>query len=368
MYGANKSLCQLMIELKNDYSITPIVLLRSKGDICNYLDDHKIRYIVSHFYWWVYEGSGIKNRLHNIVKLIRNYSRINKIASLIKNEKIDLVYSNSITINIGVFLSKKLHCLHIWHIRESLEQFSLKLSLGSFFSKIFLKQGTEKYISISDFITQSFTKLLPLDKVEKIYNGILIDTDKQKNIEYEGLLNICITGIVGEQKNQLEAIKALKILIKDKGYSNIKLHIFGNSKADYLKVLEDYTISNDLSNSIIFHGHIAHLNDVLNNMHLGLVCARDEAFGRVSVEYMLNHLPIIASRSGANEELVKEGLNGTLYDLYNIEELVEKIELFIKNPKLLQSMGASAYSYALENFNSHKNTKAIYKIISTILN
>ncbi len=368
MYGANKSLCQLMAELKENYNITPIVLLRGKGEICNYLDDHNIRYIVSHFYWWVYEGRGVKNRLHNVVKQIRNFSRIKKIVTLIQHEKIDLVYTNSITINLGCFLSKKLHRPHIWHIRENLIAYHFKLSLGNFLSKQLLKNGAHKYILISDYLVRAYSNLLPPNKINRIYNGLSILPKRANKNNISKVLNICMIGIVSEQKNQLEAIKALKVLIKEKGHTNIYLHILGGTKGDYLKLLNNYIKKNDLSDSVFFHGHIAHSNDVLNTMHFGLVCARDEAFGRVSVEYMINHMPIIASRSGANEELVKESLNGTLYDLYNINDLVDKIEVFINNPKLLKTMGAAAYKHAQENFTSKKNTDAVYEIISEVLN
>ncbi len=78
---------------------------------------------------------------------------------------------------------------------------------------------------------------------------------------------------------------------------------------------------NELSTYILYHGHLKEVNPILNTMNLGLMCSRDEAFGRVTIKYMLNCLPVIASQSGANEELVKDGFNGTLYNLSAAEEL-----------------------------------------------
>lgn len=40
-------------------------------------------------------------------------------------------------------------------------------------------------------------------------------------------------------------------------------------------------------------------------MNLGLLCGRDEAFGKAIIECMLNRLSVIASQFGENTEIVK---------------------------------------------------------------
>ncbi|MDO9153193.1 MAG: glycosyltransferase, partial [Paludibacter sp.] len=85
-------------------------------------------------------------------------------------------------------------------------------------------------------------------------------------------------------------------------------------------------------------------------------------------EYMLYGLPVIASQSGANEELVQDGENGLIYKLYDAEELADKIEYFIKNPNQLETMGAYAQGYARNNFSSEQNTSAIYGVIEELVN
>jgi glycosyltransferase involved in cell wall biosynthesis len=47
-------------------------------------------------------------------------------------------------------------------------------------------------------------------------------------------------------------------------------------------------------------------------MNIGLMCSRDEAFGRVTIEFMLHKMPVIASNSGANPELVINRINGDI--------------------------------------------------------
>lgn len=367
MYGANQSLCKLIIELKEKYDINPIVLVPSFGEICNVLAQNNIKYNVSHYYWWVNENDGIFQKLLNIRKQFRNLFRVSELVSLLKNENIALVYSNSITINIGYFLSKKLHCQHIWHIRESLEHFRFKFSLGVLFSQKFLKKGADKYIVISDFIQKSYINLLPPEKTVRIYNGVSIDFENKRisNV-YDKNINLCCLGVLCEQKNQLYILKAIKIL-KENGCENIILHLIGNAKKNYLEELEQYITHHSLECNVIIHGHKSNINELLSTMNLGIMPSNGEAFGRVTIEYMLHKIPIIASESGANTEIISDGFNGFLFKLNDEKELANKIAYYMNQPSELERMGNIAFDYAKTNFSSKKNTQAIHQIIQELL-
>jgi len=82
---------------------------------------------------------------------------------------------------------------------------------------------------------------------------------------------------------------------------------------------------------------------------------------------MLHEIPVIVSKSGANEELVQDGQNGLLYELYNAIELAQKIEYFIENPLQRATMGVFAKEYAERNFSSGQNTESIYAIIEELV-
>ncbi|MEA5141177.1 glycosyltransferase family 4 protein [Arcicella rigui] len=367
MYGANQSLCKLILELKNDYNISPVVLVPSHGPICDFLEDNDIKYYISHFYWWVNADTGIFQMLLNFRKQIINLMRVPRLARLVKNDGIDLVYSNSITINVGYFLSKKLQCPHIWHIREAMEQINLRFSLGLKLSKKILKVAANQYIVISDFINKAFNDLLPDEKVKRIYNGISIDLEyKRINNMFDENINICCVGLLCEQKNQFNILEAIKIL-KEKGKSNVRLHLIGTAKKLYLEELELYINQQGLKSNVILYGHQKNVNKLLVGMNLGIMPSRDEAFGRVSIEYMLHKMPVIASKSGANEEIIKSGVNGFLYKLNDAEELAQNLAYYLDKPSELDRMGEIAFNYAKENFSSSQNTQAIYQVIHNLI-
>jgi len=284
-----------------------------------------------------------------------------------KNENIDLVYSNSIVINIGHFISEKLQKPHIWHIREAIKSYNLKFTLGDSFARKFLNVGADKYIVISDFIKESYLDLLPHNRIKRIYNGVsfILDKPRKSNTISENI-NLCCVGIICKEKNQLDILIAIKIL-KERGKGNVILHLVGGAKEDYLAELQQFISINSLEGNVIMHGHQTNVNEIVSTMNVGIMPSIGEGFGRVSVEYMLHKMPVIANNSGANVEIIINGLNGFLYNKNDAVQLANNIEYFIDNPIEMERMGKIAYDFAELNFSSKQNSKSIHQVIHELL-
>lgn len=140
-----------------------------------------------------------------------------------------------------------------------------------------------------------------------------------------------------------------------------------NNSNDYQASLENYSEANGLVGMAHFVGHRDQIYDGLRKMNLGVVTARDEAFGRVTIEYMLMKMPVIGSRSGATPELIREGITGELYELGDVTALADLIEGYIKHPELLASQGEAAYLDATERFSAENNAERIYERIVDVL-
>ena len=365
-YGAAKSMLALILDLRERYGVESIVLLPSNGPLCEELKSHNIKYYVSHYYWWVNDNKGIFQYLLNKRKQLLNLYKINKIYNLLKEERIDVVYSNSVTINIGMFLAKKMKLPHVWHFRESLVQFNLSLSLSLSLSKYLLIQPINSaYIMISEYMMRYYRSYLPTERMNCIYNGVSLPANinrVESNVVKKTLKLACV-GVVCEQKNQLELLKAINIL-KQKNIL-VEVYIIGTHKKEYLKLLTDYVTQNELTDRVHFIGHVDNVWDVLHDMNIGVVCARDEAFGRTTIEFMLMHMPVIVSNSGANPELIAEK-TGMIYELGDEQMLASHIESYYNHPKQITSDGDNAYEHAVKHFSKNQNTDNIYNLIQSI--
>lgn len=365
-YGANKSLLTLMCLLRERHGITPLVLLPSEGPMCKVLEQVGIEYKVSHYYWWVNDNHGIFQWLLNKRKQLRNYCRIQELCKLFANKKIDLVYTNSVCVNVGYFMAKRIGLPHIWQARESLSMFNL--SLSHFVSrKIWADTVNKCYIMISDSMMSFYSKYLPVNRMVRVYNGVSLPEGVariNKNIINKRLQVACV-GVLSSQKNQLELLRAQSILHK-RGI-DIDTWMIGSNKKEYLQQLQNYVATHNLQEYVHFVGHADDVWDILQNMNLGVVCARDEAFGRVTVEYMLMQMPVVVARSGANAELVDEGVTGEVYEFGNAQMLADKIEYYINHPDLLTKAGLLAEEKAKREFSAEQNAEHIYIQIEKVL-
>ena len=90
--------------------------------------------------------------------------------------------------------------------------------------------------------------------------------------------------------------------------------------------------------------------------------SRWEGFGLVAIEAMRNSKPVIASNMGALPELIKNNINGYIFDIKN-DKVLKEILLNI-NKNELQVLGKQARLIYLKNFTDLIFIKNIYKLYS----
>ena len=365
-YGANKSLLTLMLLLREKYGVRPVVLLPSEGPMCAQLEKENIPYKVSHYYWWVNDNHGVFQWLLNKRKQVINYFRIPKLCRLFSENKPELIYTNSVCVNIGILMAEHLGLPHVWQARESLSQFSLSLSLV-LSRHVWALPATKAHIMISDYMMDYYRPYLPNDRMVRIYNGVNLPKGiKERRLnKVNGRLKVACVGILSNQKNQIELLEAQHILAL-RGIE-IETYFIGTFKSEYLAEMQLYITEHHLEEVAHITGHTDDVFGALQEMNLGVVCARDEAFGRTTIEFMLMHMPVIVSDSGANSELVSNNKTGAIYHLGNAGQLADCIEQYVLHPELLQSQGNEAAKVAKRDFSAERNAELIYEQIQKLL-
>lgn len=364
LYGANLSMLNMILELKNNYNVIPIVLVNEKGKLTDELEKNNIQYIVKKYYI-----CAINNKEKSIwfkkvrKKLVRLITYQHIIYSIKRaNQHIDLVHTNSSMTDIGYFISKNMKCPHVWHIREyGLEDYGL-LQIDRQ-QKIRKRYEKSKYIiAISKSIEKMIRKISDKVYVKTIYNGVNIPPEYSKN--YNKKINFCLVGLICRNKNQIEAVMAAKILLES-GVKNFCVNIVGNDIEGEKQRIIDFIKVYHLENYINLVGYKKDINNYLVNMDVGILTSKKEAFGRVTIEYMSNYMPVIGTDTGGTKELIKNGENGFLYERNNCASLAHLMKIIIDNPQLLLEMGNKARKFSLE-FSVERNAKAVYEIYKSI--
>lgn len=370
LYGANKSLLEIVKNMKQNYNLNVVVITPKYGDLNEALNKLNIENKVLYFFPWAVPTN--ENKLKNIIKyigwLFYNNISVCRIKKIIKNYDINIVHTNSSISDIGSRVARKINAKHFWHVREyGKEDYDIKYFKNNYIK--YMEKNSDKIIFISKDLENKYSNLLNTNKYTTIYNGV--DKDKYyikvRKSKKKEKLNILVTGLISENKNQIEVLEALNILINKKGYTNITCKIVGGGNEIYIKRLKKYADKNKLNNYIDFTGYISNIRDILIDADIGIMPSKKEAFGRVTIEYMIAGIPVIGSDSGANMELIKDGFNGFIYNLGNSNELAETIEKYYLNSKLLECNSINAQNYALENYTSSINSQKIYDVYRELI-
>lgn len=368
MYGANTSLLLLMKDLKRRYNVTPIVLMPTKGEFTEKLQEENIDVIISKYYRWMCEPANRFSNIKIIIKKLFNILLYKKVYRVLKDENIDLIHSNSSISDVGDYLASKLGVSHLWHIREyGKEDYNIEYMYS-------LDYVSAKYaradcvVAISNSIKEYYSKVLPNSNhinFSIIYNGVSIPELIKVKFNIKSPVQFCVIGLVSENKNQKEIIEACKCLVYN-NVSDFKLNIIGDGESEYVDYLKNLVSKYSLNNYIDFWGYRKNIDDILQEMDIGIMASKKEAFGRVTVEYMSYYMPVIGANTGGTVELINNS-NGYLYESGDYKQLADIMKNFIYNRNLIEKLGKQARSYANDNFRKELTTDNIYKEYCKIL-
>lgn len=340
---------------------------------------------------------GAFNKLWNPVHVIREFKQIRNLfkakrntAALIELVKPDIIHLNSVVLLGSALAAKKSKTPLVWHVREpsvkgffGLRRFVIRHFLGTLSnSSIFIcnadkaswgnpKNGTVVYNFI-DF--EIFDK--NISKPEAI-KEILIP---------KGDLIVLFLGGFTKIKGGIYLIKAMNNLVKK--YPNRKIHLLFPGgiyqKPDYLL----YRIAQKL---LPFFGLGTHVQLIEKEM---AKCSNQETFvkfpfvkdiarlflvsdvlvfpsirphfARPVIEAGAMGKPVIGSKLGGVEELIKDGENGFYIKPKSAQEIEERLEYLLNNRQEMNRLGNNGYEIASKKYQARLNIQQIIEIYTKL--
>lgn len=291
--------------------------------------------------------------------------QVSYICRIVRNKGIDLVHSNSSVTDFGARLAEKLHCKHIWHIREFGDaDYDFEYLKGKEITWQWMNAHTDKFVFISKCLCDYFKRYADPNKSQVIYNGISEDYIIHRDYQNKEKIVFLISGNLVRGKGQMLVLQAANEL-KKKNYK-FEVWIAGSSSSMsdsklYERELRSY-IDENLQGIAIMLGRISDMKDLRKQADVEIVASNKEAFGRVTVEAMLGGMPVIASAAGANPELIEDGVDGLLFQNGNYKCLAEKMEVFLDNQIHIEKMGRQALAKASKEFLSDTNLEKMEQL------
>lgn len=374
--GATNSLKEMVLNLSKIHQVQPIILTSEYNSVNDFANQHGIEnYAIGHQAFLITPGNTkIKQILKRILKpilylkyTIANTKAMKKAEKSIDFNTVDLIHTNVNRNDIGAKIAKKYNKPHVWHVREFGDLDYKVLSLKKDYIK-YMNGFASDFIAISNAIEKHWeNKGLNAGKLHVIYNGI--DNSKINGLSKRNKnekTKIIFTGFITENKGQLQALKAISLL-DDSIKKNVVLDIYGGGEEVYIEELKKFICDNHLQENVFFKGYDREVMSKIKDYDIGLMCSKSEGFGRVTIEYMLNGVCVIASNTGANPELIDDSTTGLLYEYNHVEDLKNKLEKIITDEELYNQIRVCAYDTAVNRFTSIVNCSNVYQLYEQIL-
>ena len=118
------------------------------------------------------------------------------------------------------------------------------------------------------------------------------------------------------------------------------------------------------SNHINYIGEISDVRSTIKNSHIYVLPSYHEGLPRSTLEAMSMGRPVITTDASGCRETVKEGFNGFIVPVNNIDMLAEKMIWFIEHSDQIEIMGIASRRMVEDKFDVRKVNSAMLDIIN----
>lgn len=365
LYGSDKTLL-ILAKIMKEKKFRPIVVLPDTGLLSAEFDKKNIEYIIA-------PVIKISRTMFSVKNLITLPFQIRKSIKIIENSlvntKIDIVYSNTLAVLLGLFYTRKHKIKHIWHVHEIIENpkivrkiFTRLLSL-KINSKIIFNSNSTKKVWIQK------NKNLPYSVV---WNGLdKPHFEKTENPSISDQLKSIKIGLVGRinkwkgQHLLLQAFKELEPLY------DIELFFIGSPPPNqeiWLLDLEAEIKNSKLNHAVKIISFQTNIWEIWEQLDIAVIPSTlPEPFGLVALEAMLCEKPVIAANHGGLAEIVVDNETGYLFEPSNVFDLKSKLEDLIMHERKRNSFGLNGLERAKTFFTEEIYVNNIIEICNDLL-
>lgn len=288
-----------------------------------------------------------------------------KLINIIHIIKPDIIHTNVGVINIGYYVAKRMGIPHVWHIRET------EKSLGSHHYPSYKKHCRLLYdndfnIAITNSVKHYYS--LSDNNTIVVYDGVFASSFIPKTPEKKSNYFLFV-GRITKSKGVDWAVDAFMMLASQE--PTMELWLAGDDSTPYAIELKARLCNYPHKARIKFLGVRNDIYELLSASQAVLVPAKDEGFGFVTVEAMLNRTIVIGRNTSGTKEQFDNGyeLCGREVGLRceSVEEMASHMNaVCFHGQSFFSEMIASAEKVVRQLYSVEHNAEQIMKIYQKI--
>ncbi|PNY21552.1 UDP-D-galactose:(glucosyl)lipopolysaccharide-1,6-D-galactosyltransferase [Streptococcus parauberis] len=323
--GAEQSITSLMGHLaESGYHIINVVPSENHSTTENYqkkMESNNIELIpLEYNNWWWEDAPGIKkDSLQDRTLFYQKY--VYELRQLIQEKSVDIVISNTANVFQGAIAAAIEQKTHYWLIHEfPLEEFSYYKKLIPLMESL-----SDKIFAVSGELESHLQNLF--ENSEKLSSFVpfgAFQSNLKDNVNDD--IRLVSIGRINDNKNQLEILKAYLHL----SCPRPNLVFIGDYDETYKNKCDQFISENQLT-GITFIPNKSNPWDYVTGSDIILLTSKMETFGLVYAEALLNGVPTIAANNPGYKSVTNYFGFGQLYELGNVQDLVNKIQSYLAN-------------------------------------
>lgn len=294
-----------------------------------------------------------------------------KLIYVVKKNKIRIIHSHGKGAGVYGRLISVLsgrNCIHTFHGLHIGSYGFLKRNLYLIFERA-LSIVTSKIIAVSQSEKELMlkNKISVSNRIELIENGVEV-TEKRVNThlsQNEKFNIITITRFDYAKNSGLLFDIALSLGSKLKTKEFV-INVLGEGEGK--KELKSKIENSPVRDNFVFWGAVTNPQYYLLKSHCYLSTSRWEGLPLAVLEAMAVGLPVIASNVAGNKDVVKESVNGLLYDINKPEDAADCLIKIINNSFLFSAFSKNAVDQIMKNYTLDSMVKKTENLYYSVIN